>query len=30
MTWVKSSRLNYKDKLDGFDEYVKPFLAAKL
>ena len=30
MEWAKSSRLNEKDKLEGFDEYVKPFLAAKL
>ena len=30
LEWAKSSRLNQKDKIDGFDEYVKPFLAAKL
>lgn len=30
MEWVRSGRLNDKDKLDGFDEYIKPFLAAKL
>jgi len=30
LEWAKSSRLNQKDKLDGFDEYVKPFLQAKL
>lgn len=28
--WAKSTKLNQKDKLDGFDEYVRPFLAAKL
>jgi hypothetical protein len=30
MEWVRSSRLNEKDKLDGFEEYIRPFLAAKL
>ena len=30
LDWAKSSRLNEKDKLDGFDEYLKPFLAHKL
>lgn len=28
MEWVKSSRLNEKDKLDGFDEYIRPFILA--
>lgn len=30
MEWVRQSRLNDKDKLDGFDEYLKPLLDAKL
>lgn len=30
LEWAKSSRLNQKDKLDGFDEFIKPMLAAKL
>ena len=30
LEWAKSSKLNQKDKIDGFDEYIKPFLAAKL
>ena len=28
--WVKTSRLNDRDKLEGFDEHIKPFLSAKL
>lgn len=28
--WARSSRLNAKDTLDGFDEHIRPFLAAKL
>ena len=30
MDWVRTSRLNDRDKLEGFDEYIKPFLATKL
>jgi acyl-CoA oxidase len=30
LEWSRSTRLNQKDKLDGFDEYIKPMLAAKL
>jgi hypothetical protein len=28
MDWVRTSRLNDKDKLDGFDEYIRPFLIS--
>jgi len=27
---ARRSKLNDKDKLDGFDEYIKPMLAHKL
>ena len=30
MDWARRSKLNDKDKLDGFDEYIKPMLVAKL
>lgn len=30
LEWAKSSRLNQKDKLDGFEEFIKPMLTAKL
>jgi hypothetical protein len=30
LDWAKQSKLNDKDKLDGFDEFLKPMLAAKL
>jgi len=30
LEWAKSSRLNQKETVDGFDEYIRPFLAAKL
>jgi len=30
MDWARSSRLNDKDVLPGFNEHIRPFLAAKL
>jgi hypothetical protein len=31
LDWARRSRLNDKDKLDGFDEYIKPMMGgAKL
>jgi hypothetical protein len=30
LDWARKSKLNDKDKIDGFDEYLKPFLSAKL
>lgn len=30
LDWARSSKLNSKDKIDGFDEFIKPMLVAKL
>ena len=30
MNWARTSRLNNLEKLPGFEEHIKPFLAAKL
>lgn len=30
MDWARTSRLNDRDTLKGFNEHIKPFLAAKL
>ena len=30
LEWVRQSKLNHKDKLEGFEEHLKPMLDAKL